>query len=357
MAAFHPLTVTGVRRETRDSVVLTLAPPPEARGAFRWVQGQYLTLRATIDGEEVRRSYSICAAAAEPELRVGIKKIGGGLFSTWANEEIVPGQVIEAMPPLGNFHLPLDPAARHRYVGFAAGSGITPLLSIIKTTLAAEPMSRFTLVYGNRASGSIMFREELEDLKNENLGRLALVHILSREQQDIELFNGRIDKAKCGQLLDHWLDLASIDAALICGPQDMMLQVSESLRERGLDQHRIKFELFATAEPGRRARRATAETAARTETCRAVVTIDGRSRQLEIAKHGITLLDAALKEGMELPYACKAGVCSTCRAMLTEGQVDMDANYALEDYEIARGYILTCQSYPTSDTLAVDFDQ
>lgn len=357
MAAFHPLTVTGLRHETRDSVVLTLEPPPEAREAFRWVQGQYLTMRATIDGEEVRRSYSICAAAQETELRVGIKKIGGGLFSTWANEDVVPGQVIEAMPPLGNFHLPLDPAARHHYVGFASGSGITPLLSIIKTTLAAESESRFTLVYGNRASGSIMFREELEDLKNENLGRLALVHILSREQQDIELFNGRIDKAKCGQLLDRWLDLASIDAAFICGPQDMMLQVSESLRERGLDQRKIKFELFATAEPGRRARKAVAETATQAATCRAVITIDGRSRELDIAKHGLSLLDSALQEGMELPFACKAGVCSTCRAMLTEGQVDMDANYALEDYEIARGYILTCQSYPTSDRLAVDFDQ
>ena len=357
MATFHPLTVTGLRRETRDSVVLTLVPPPEARDAFRFVQGQYLTLRTVIDGEEVRRSYSICAGAQEPELRVGIKKIAGGLFSTWANEEVVPGQVIEAMPPMGNFHLPLDPAARHHYLGFAAGSGITPLFSIVKTTLAAEPESRFTLVYGNRASSSIMFREELEDLKNENLGRLALVHILSREQQDIELFNGRINKEKCGQLLDHWLDLASIDAAFICGPQDMMLQVSEALRERGLDQRRIKFELFATAEPGRRARRPAAESAAQAETCRATVTIDGRSRELEIAKQGVTLLDAALKEGLELPYACKAGVCSTCRAMLTEGQVDMDANYALEDYEIARGYILTCQSYPTSDRLVVDFDK
>ncbi len=357
MAAFHPLTVTGVRRETRDSVVLTLAPPPDAGDTFRFVQGQYLTFRATFDGEEVRRSYSICAGAHEPELRVGIKKVAGGLFSTWANEEVVPGQVIEAMPPMGNFHLPLDPEAHHHYLGFAAGSGITPLLGIIKTTLAAEPHSRFTLVYGNRASGSIMFREELEDLKNENLGRLALVHILSREQQDIELFNGRIDKAKCGQLLDHWLDLASIDAAFICGPQDMMLQVSETLRERGLDQRKIKFELFATAEPGRRARKAETEIEARAETCRATITIDGRSRELELAKHGMSVLDAALKEGMELPFACKAGVCSTCRAMLTEGEVDMDANYALEDYEIARGYILTCQSYPTSDRLAVDFDQ
>ena len=357
MAAFHPLTVTGVHRETRDSVVLTLAAPAADREAFRFIQGQYLTLRATIDGEEVRRSYSICAATHEPELRVGIKKVGDGLFSTWANEAVSPGLVIEAMPPMGNFHLPLDPDANHHYLGFAAGSGITPLLSIIKTTLVTEPHSRFTLVYGNRASGSIMFREELEDLKNENLGRLALIHILSREQQDIELFNGRIDKAKCEQLLDHWLDTESVDAAFICGPPDMMLQVADSLRERGLDQRRIKFELFATAEPGRRARKAAAETASRAELCRATLTIDGRSRAIDFAKNSVTVLDAALKEGMELPFACKAGVCSTCRAMLIEGEVDMDANYALEDYEIARGYILTCQSYPTSDKIAVDFDK
>jgi ring-1,2-phenylacetyl-CoA epoxidase subunit PaaE len=357
MATFHPLTVTGIRRETRDSVVLTLAPPDAERAAFSFTQGQYLTFRARIDGEEVRRSYSICAAVQDPELRVGVKRVQGGLFSTWANERVVPGDTLEAMPPMGNFHLPLDPAARRHYLGFAAGSGITPLLSIVKTTLAAEPRSRFTLVYGNRASATIMFREELEDLKNLHLERFALVHVLSREQQDIELFNGRIDKAKCEALLAHWLDIGDVDAAFICGPQDMMLQVAATLQAHGLDQRKIKFELFATAESGRRARQATTEAASRRDLCEATIVVDGRARTLELPKNSVSLLDAALKEGLELPYACKAGVCSTCRAMLSEGQVDMDANYALEDYEIARGYILTCQSYPTTDRVVVDFDR
>jgi ring-1,2-phenylacetyl-CoA epoxidase subunit PaaE len=357
MAMFHPLTVTGVRRETRDSVVLTLAAPKEHKEAFRFTQGQYLTFRTTIDGEEVRRSYSICAGLHEPDLRVGIKKIPDGLFSTWANKTVRPGQVIEAMPPMGNFFTPLDPTKRHHYLGFAVGSGITPLLSIIKTTLVVELHSRFTLFYGNRASGTIMFREELEDLKNEYLDRFSLIHILSREQQEIDLFNGRIDKQKCEQLLEHWLDIKTIDIAFICGPQDMMLQVSESLQEHGLNERQIKFELFASAEPGRRVRKPRSEGAARADLCQATVIVDGRARVLEFEKNTVTVLDAALQEGLELPYACKAGVCSTCRAMLTEGEVDMDANYALEDYEIARGYILSCRSYPTTDRVVVDFDK
>ena len=207
---------------------------------------------------------------------------------------------------MGNFHVPLDPEARRHYLGFAAGSGITPLLCIVKTTLAAEPHSRFTLVYGNRASGTMMFREELAELKDEYLARFNLVHVLSREQQDIELFNGRIDRAKCGQLLDHWLDVGSIDAAFICGPQDMMLQVSETLRARGLDQRKIKFELFATAEPGRRARKAAAETAARAETCRAVITIDGRTRELEIDKHGRTCSTPPSRKASSCPTPARA---------------------------------------------------
>lgn len=357
MATFHPLTVTEVRRETRDAVVLTLEPPAGQEDAFRFTQGQYLTLRAIIDGEELRRSYSICAAAHEPRLKVGIKKVQDGLFSTWANSEVRPGQVLEAMPPMGSFHVPLDPTARGHYAGFAAGSGITPLLSIVKTTLKAEPRSSFSLFYGNRASSTIMFREDLEDLKNEHLQRFSLVHVLSREQQEIELFNGRIDKEKCRQLFAHWLDVASVDAAFICGPQSMMLDVSESLREHGLDQRQIKFELFATAESGRKRRPRAQAVATRSELCQATVVLDGRARSFELPKNGPSVLDAALGEGVEAPYACKAGVCSTCRAMLVEGQVDMDANYALEDYEVARGYILACQAYPASDRIVVDFDR
>jgi ring-1,2-phenylacetyl-CoA epoxidase subunit PaaE len=354
---FYPVTVSDIRRETRDAVVLTLDVPEEHKDAFRFSPGQYLTLRTNIEGDEVRRSYSICAAATEDRLRIGIKKVAGGLFSNWVSEKLAPGQVIEVMPPMGNFFVPLDEKQKRHFVGFAAGSGITPLISIIKTTLVAEPQSSFTLFYGNRASSSIMFREELEDLKNEHLDRFSLIHVLSREQQDIDLFNGRITKEKCDQLLDHWLDVSSIDAAFICGPQDMMLGVAQSLEEHGLDKRKIKFELFATSTPSRRQRRPEETTTEDKNLCEATVIIDGRARTFSFEKGTSSVLDAATGEGLELPYACKGGVCSTCRAMLVEGEVDMDANFALEDYEIARGYILTCQSYPVTDRILVDFDK
>jgi ring-1,2-phenylacetyl-CoA epoxidase subunit PaaE len=358
MTRFFPLTVSDIRRETRDAIVVTLDVPAEHSGDFRFAPGQYLTFRAQVDGEEVRRSYSICASADETQLRVGIKKISGGLFSAWAHEQLAPGGVLESMPPMGNFGVPLDPLRSRHFVGFAAGSGITPLLSIVKSTLRGEPQSSFTLFYGNRASSSIMFREELEDLKNEHLDRFSLIHILSREQQDIDLFNGRLDKAKCDQLLERWVDPASIDTAFICGPQDMMLAVSQSLEEHGVDKRQIKFELFATATPGRR-QRAPQNSAAEVarDLCEATVVIDGRARTFAFEKGTASVLDAAMNEGIELPYACKGGVCSTCRAMLVEGEVDMDANFALEDYEIARGYILTCQSYPVTNRILVDYDK
>jgi ring-1,2-phenylacetyl-CoA epoxidase subunit PaaE len=254
--------------------------------------------------------------------------------------------------------VPLDANNHKHYAGFACGSGITPILSILKTTLNAEPHSRFTLFYGNRASSTIMFREELEDLKNENLGRFNMVHILSREQQDIELFNGHIDREKCNQLFTHWLDVNTVDAAFICGPQEMMLETSEALQSHGLDKSNIKFELFAT-DTARHVKRKQkkAPGTARESRCEATVVIDGRAQSLELEKNKQTVLEAGLEKGLELPYACKAGVCSTCRAMLTEGEVDMDVNFALEDYEVDRGYILTCQSYPVSDKIVVDYDQ
>jgi ring-1,2-phenylacetyl-CoA epoxidase subunit PaaE len=356
MNTFYPLTVTAVRRETRDAVVVTLQPAAADRDRFRFNQGQYLTMRRIFDGEEIRRSYSICAAVQDGELRVGIKKISGGLFSTWANEQLQPGVALEALVPMGSFYVALDPDSRRHYAGFAAGSGITPLLSILKTTLLAESHSSFTLFYGNRASGSVMFREELEDLKNRFLGRLNLVHILTREQQDIELFNGRIGRAKCEQLFRYWLDVATLDQAFICGPQQMMLAVADALQAHGMDRQRIKFELFASDLTTRRPRVQQKVTTAAENHCAATLIVDGRARSLQLAKHSVTILDGALQQGLELPYACKAGVCSTCRAILKQGEVDMDVNFALEDYEVARGYILTCQSYPVTDTIVVDFD-
>ncbi len=358
MTKFYQVTVSDIRRETRDAIILTLDVPDEHTDAFRFSQGQYLTLRTNIDGDEVRRSYSICAAATDAHLRVGIKKVADGLFSNWASSQLATGQVIEAMPPMGNFFVPLEEGRKRHFVGFAAGSGITPLLSIVKTTLMAEPQSSFTLFYGNRASSSIMFREELEDLKNEHLDRFSLIHILSREQQDIDLFNGRLNKEKCDQLLDRWMDVSSIDTAFICGPQDMMLGVAQSLEGHGLDKRQIKFELFATSTPSRRQRHPDeARAEDRKNLCEATVVIDGRARTFAFEKGTASVLDAGTAEGLELPYACKGGVCSTCRAMLVEGEVDMDANFALEDYEVARGYILTCQSYPVTDKILVDFDK
>lgn len=357
MAKFYPLTVSDVRKETRDSVVLTLEVSAEHKEAFRFKQGQYLTFRTKIDGEEIRRSYSICAAVQDPHLRVGIKKVPDGRFSAWANDHLAAGDVLDAMPPMGSFFVPLDPATRKHYVAFAGGSGITPVLGVIKTTLLTEPESSFTLFYGNRASGTIMFREELEDIKNSNLGRFQLVHILDREQQDVELFNGILDREKCDLLLKHWVNASDIDTAFICGPEAMMLQVSEALQAAGLDKRQIKFELFASQSQKGGRKVQTQPVPKMENACQATIVLDGRGRTLDIPKGAKTILDAGLEEGLELPYACKAGVCSTCRALLSEGEVEMDANFALEDYEVKRGYILTCQSYPVTDKILVDFDQ
>ena len=356
MSRFHPLTVADIRPETRDAVVVTFRVPDELATVFRFIQGQYLTLRASVDGEEVRRSYSICSGVGDGALQVGIKRVEGGIFSNWIADHVRVGDVIESMPPAGSFHAPLDPASRRHYLAFAGGSGITPVLGIIRTTLAREPGSVFTLFYGNRASGSIMFRESLEDLKNRYLERLQIVHVLEREQQDIELFNGRLDREKCDALLARWVDPADIDVAFLCGPEAMMLQASEALQAAGVERRRVKFELFAS--PGQPRRRpATSRTARGQPDCEATIVIDGRRRTLALHKGRESVLDAALAEGIELPFACKGGVCSTCRALLTEGEVEMDANFALEDYEIARGYILTCQSYPVTDRVVIDFDQ
>lgn len=357
MAQFYPLRVTDIKRDTRDSVVLTLEPQPEDKDKFAFIQGQYLTFRRIFDGEELRRSYSICAGRKEGILRVGIKKVDGGWFSNFANNELKAGDILEAMKPAGNFHVPLDPSSARRYLGFAGGSGVTPFISIIKTTLAEEPLSEFTLVYGNRSAGAIMFREELEDLKNRHMGRFSVVHILETEAADIDLFSGRLDREKCEQLFDRWVDAGSADYAFICGPEPMMLAVADALKARGLAANKIKFELFASSQPGK-ARRPQESVAARADSvCKATIIMDGVAREVEIDKHGESVLEAAIAARLDAPFACKAGVCSTCRAKVIEGEVEMDQNYALEDYEVKRGYILTCQSHPVSDKLIVDYDQ
>ncbi len=353
---FFPLTVTGLRHDTRDSVVVTLAPRPEDAERFRFIQGQYLTFRRFFEGEELRRSYSICSGVEDGILQVGIRKIAGGAFSTWANDELKVGDVLEAMPPMGNFHAPLDPAAARHYLCFAGGSGITPILSIIKTVLKREPKSRVSLIYANRTVASIMFREELEDLKNLYLGRLAILHVLEHEGQEIELFSGRIDRAKLDAFFAHWIDAKSVDLAFICGPEPMMLTIAEGLRAHGIPEGRVKFELFASAQPGRAPVRPRVTGPDSAAACEVVVTLDGTTRSFRMEKGGPTVLDAALAQDLDAPYACKAGVCSTCRARILEGEAEMRVNHALEDYEIRLGYVLTCQCVPLSDRLVISYD-
>ena len=354
MKEFFPLRVSHVIAATRDAVLVTFDVPEELRSAFQFTQGQYLTLRATVEGSEVRRSYSICSAPHEGVLQVAIKRVQDGVFSSWAHQELRVGHVIECMPPKGNFHVPLMSASARHHVAFAAGSGITPILSILKTTLREEPQSSFTLVYGNRSSSAVLFKEELEDLKARYMGRFNLIFTLSREQQDVELFNGRIDGAKCDGLLQSWIDPVSIDVAYLCGPQSMTEGVRASLERHGVARDRIKTELFGTAAAERVERRPSEKASQR---CHVTIVQDGRQRDFEYDDSKLTLLDAGLAQGIEMPYSCKGGVCSTCRCKLVKGEVEMDVNFALEDYEVARGFILPCQSYAMTGELLLDYDQ
>ena len=355
MARFHNLTVTDIHHTIRDAVVLTLEP--EEAGTFDFTQGQYLTFRRAFDGEELRRSYSICSGRGEGKLQVGIKRVEGGAFSTFANEDLAVGDVLEAMPPMGGFFTPLDPAVERQYLGFAGGSGITPVLSIIKTTLEVEPKSTFTLVYANKGVATIMFREELEDLKNEYLGRLSVIHVLEADAQEIDLFTGMVTEEKCAQLFRSWIDIESVDTAFICGPEPMMLGIARALRAHGLDDAQIKFELFASAQPGRLKKRVQSKEAGKAANLAEMsVTLDGSTQTISVAKD-MTILDAARANAMDAPYACKAGVCSTCRCRVLEGEVEMVANHALEDYEVEKGYVLSCQAFPVTDRVVVDYDQ
>lgn len=354
MSRFHPLTVTEVSRDTRDSVVVTLKPEDDE--TFRFTQGQYLTFRRDFEGQELRRSYSICAGLDDGALRVGIKRVEGGAFSTWANTELRPGDMLEAMPPQGKFHTPLAPEEGRHYLMFAAGSGITPILSIIRTVLTREPQSRVTLVYTNRRIASIMFRGELEDLKDQYLSRLSVLHILGQDAQEIELFTGRLDAGKLDKLFSQWIDLKSVHTAFICGPEPLMQTLAGSLRDHGLNDNRIKYELFGATQPGRAAKPAATTRDTTGKTCALSVTLDGTTRNLELPMDGTTVLEAALGANLDAPFSCTAGVCSTCRAKVLEGEAEMAVNHALEDYEVRAGYVLTCQCTPISDTLVLSYD-
>lgn len=355
---FHRVRIREVRRETASCVSLLLDIPTDLHDRFRYQQGQSLTVRTTLDGEEVRRTYSLCSSPLDNEWRVAVKRVDGGLFSSYANAQLKAGDEIEIMEPVGRFFTPLDPGNRKHYIAIAAGSGITPVLSLIKTTLATEPQSRFTLIYGNRSRQDIIFLEELEGLKNRYMDRFQLLHILSREQVDSAVLQGRINREKMEEL-SRFIPFHQMDEAFVCGPEQMIFAVKEFLELAGVDRKKIHFELFTT--PGQTVSagqpKEQQERASSGAVSHVLIRLDGRSLEFDIpADSGQTVLDAALAQGADLPYACKGGVCCTCKARLVEGEVSMDVHWGLEDEEISKGFILTCQSHPKTDRVVVDFD-
>ena len=353
MATFLPLRVTDIHRTIRDAVVLTLEP--ENSEDFAFIQGQYLTFERDFDGTKLRRNYSICAGLDDGKIQVGVKRVDGGAFSTFANTELQVGDTLNAMPPMGKFYTEIEPNKAKNYLGFAGGSGVTPVLSILKTVLTREPDSTFTLIYANRAVGTIMFREELEALKNVYMQRLTIIHVLETGQ-DIDLFSGRVDQEKCAALFQTWVDIKAVDTAFICGPEPMMLGIVEALKSHGLDDSQIKFELFGAGQQGRLAKQAISERAEGSKGTDATVTFEGADYTFKMPKDQ-SVLEAALANNLDAPFACKAGVCSTCIAKVTAGEYEMLSNHALEDYEVEAGYVLTCQCYALSDTLSVNYDQ
>jgi ring-1,2-phenylacetyl-CoA epoxidase subunit PaaE len=355
MSRFHSLTVREVRRETADAVSIAFDVPGALASAFAFAPGQYVTLRAVIGGEEVRRSYSICSGTADGELRVGIRKVPGGTFSTFANENLKPGDRLEAMPPEGRF-TPSAAAGPRHVVGIAAGSGITPILSITRSLLASEPETRVTLVYGNRTTASVMFAEEIEDLKNRHLGRLSVLHVLSREAQDVELLSGRITAARLKGMARGAVDLAGAHEVFLCGPDGMIAAAREALADLGVPPERVRAERFTPSET-RRGFVAPAGPAAEQVVARVAVTLDGRRHAFDLLAGDGGLIEAAARAGVDLPYSCRGGMCCTCRCRVESGAAIMETNYSLEEWELKAGFLLACQARPTTPELALDFDQ
>lgn len=355
MLHFHPLTVKEVRQETADTVSVAFQIPDALKESFSYKPGQYLTIKAIINGEEQRRSYSLCSSPLDNEWRVAVKKVPNGIFSTYANEQLKTGDVLEVMPPLGHFTTEVNDANKKEYIGFAAGSGITPIISIIKTVLHTEPQSRFTLVYGNKNRHSIIFKEIIEGLKNKYIDRFRVIHVLSREVTDANINSGRIDANKCNELFTMFANI-NADEFFICGPESMIFCVKDFLEAKGVDSKKIHFELFTS--PGQKKQTNVSNTQIQDDAPKSKVTIklDGRSFDFELAYEGENVLDAALRQGADLPYSCKGGVCCSCRAKLVEGEVDMDVNYALEADEVKAGFILTCQAHPKTPSVVIDYD-
>jgi ring-1,2-phenylacetyl-CoA epoxidase subunit PaaE len=357
MPRFHKLRISEVRRETADSISIAFDVAKKLAGSFAYQAGQYLTLRATIDGEDIRRAYSLCSAPYETQLRVGIRRVDGGAFSHHANTMLKVGDVIEVMTPQGRFTPSANDSAYKHYLGVAAGSGITPVLSILKATLAADDTARFTLLYGNRTSQSVMFAEEIEDLKNIYLDRLSVVHVLSRETQDVALLSGRIDGAKLQALAGCGLSIPDITEAFLCGPQSMVETAHQALVSLGLSAGCIQAELFTSSAPRRFKKMAPDSTVAQTVKSRITVSYDGKRHVFDLLDDDESILDAAQRAGIELPYSCRGGMCCTCRCHVDSGAADMRVNYSLEPWELQAGFVLGCQARPLTPELVLDFDQ
>ncbi|PSK98541.1 ring-1,2-phenylacetyl-CoA epoxidase subunit PaaE [Murinocardiopsis flavida] len=352
---FHALRVAAVDRLTADAVTVTFAVPPELAERFRFVQGQHLTVRCELGGEQVRRNYSICAQAPDGPLRIAVKRLDGGVFSRYANDTLRPGAVLDVLPPLGGFNVPLDPGAARTHVAIAAGSGITPVLSLVATTLAAEPLSRFTLVFANRTAGDVMFLEELNDLKDRHPDRFQLLNVLSREATGAPVTSGRIDAERIDLLLTSLIRPGGVDHWYLCGPFDLVELVRAELRGRGVPDGAVHFELFHVGDDPPPPRRR-AEGAAPGATTSVRFTLDGRTSTVDVDGDTETVLGAALRVRSDAPFACRGGVCGTCRAKVDEGGVQMARNYALDPAEVAAGYVLTCQSRPEGAEVVLDYD-
>ena len=352
---FHSLKIEDVKQETDDTVSIAFEIPSELVEDYAYIPGQYLTLKADIGGEDVRRSYSLCSAPFENEWRVAIKVVQDGKFSNYANKKLKKGMLLDVMTPTGNFVLNSDGSHKKTYVLFAAGSGITPVLSIAKSILHLEPNSDVTLFYGNKGFNSVIFREELEGLKNRYMDRLRLIHIFSRENLGNTIQKGRIDEAKVNDLYEAFLKDTEIDAVYSCGPEAMILAVKKGLMDKGVDASKIHFELFTA--PSTKAETNTESANSPKIESNITVILDGDAYELHLDSTGQNILDAAQEAGADLPFACKGGVCCTCKAKIIEGSVRMDVNYALEPDEVEAGFILTCQSHPTSDKLVISFDE
>lgn len=354
---FHTLTIKDIQKETAECVSIAFEVPAVLKNEFRFTQGQNITLKKNIGGAEIRRSYSICSSTMENELRIAVKQIDKGVFSVYANTQLKKGDALEILPPTGRFFTELSSTHQKKYIAFAAGSGITPILSIIKTTLAVEPKSSFTLIFGNRNRSSIIFKEALEAIKDKYMERFTLHHILSREDMDTAINYGRIDTNKCKQLFSTILQPNTFDEYFICGPTEMIFTVKDFLLAQNISATNIHFELFSTPNKVQtKPIDISKKTSSNNTSSQVIVKQDGTAMSFVLPYSSSSILDAALKQGVDLPYACKGGVCSTCRAKLLEGEVEMDQNYALEPDEVAAGFILTCQSHPRSDKVVVDFN-